>query len=45
MTKCKSCGIEMGVGEASIEYCDGYCTDCYEESNSNELEGYAYGKY
>lgn len=28
--KCKKCGREMGTGEASIEYCDGYCVECYE---------------
>lgn len=37
MNKCKMCGREMGYGEASIEYCDGYCTECYgRESHAPE---------
>lgn len=29
MEKCKGCGIELEEGENSVEYCDGYCTNCY----------------
>lgn len=27
--RCKRCKQEMGVGEASSEYCDGFCINCY----------------
>jgi len=34
--RCKGCGIEMGIGETSMEYCDGFCSQCYEgETQSN----------
>ena len=26
---CKGCGEDMGFGEASTEYCNGYCVRCY----------------
>jgi hypothetical protein len=35
--KCKLCKREMGIGEDSSKYCDGYCTQCYAESEA-ELE-------
>ncbi len=39
--KCKNCKKEMDEGEASTEYCDGYCPDCYdikEEAKHMEWE-------
>jgi len=35
MTRCKCCGKEMGIGEASIEYCDGFCSKCYKGEKSH----------
>ena len=32
--KCKKCNKEMGTGESSIEYCDGYCANCYDGTES-----------
>ena len=31
--KCKGCKTEMGCGETSDEYCDGYCVNCYGRIN------------
>jgi len=28
--RCKGCGIPLGVGESSLEYCDGFCAQCYD---------------
>jgi len=30
MSRCRGCGKDLGSGEASIEYCNGYCADCYD---------------
>lgn len=35
MAKCKCCGKEMS-GEDSIEYCDGYCVNCYENGKDEK---------
>jgi len=34
--KCKGCGEEMGEGETSDEYCDGYCVFCYPDYTNNK---------
>ena len=40
--KCKKCKMEMGEGENTKEYYNGYCTNCYqsesEEPNDNTLK-------
>lgn len=36
MTTCKRCYKEMGFGEASVEYFNGYCSDCAEPSEEEE---------
>ena len=37
--KCKKCKQELGTGETSIEYCDGFCVNCYKnESNENDFK-------
>lgn len=30
--KCKGCEIELETGETSLEYCDGFCIDCYDKA-------------
>ncbi len=35
--KCRGCNKEMGYGEASIEYCDGFCAYCYGKERNSKM--------
>jgi len=36
--KCKGCGIELGNGKGSLEYCDGLCFRCYMAEGTGDMQ-------
>ena len=33
---CKKCKVKLGTGETSIEYCDGFCFNCYDDDDDEK---------